>query len=158
MGERFAGDRKEGRWLLASAEDRLKAWLVPKVPPWLETYHLTLTTVLWCALVIAAGWLGRADVLIVALLARYHRRTGPRTRHPAYRALSGKNRIRVAKLAAILRVADALERAHSQRVRDFSVEITRNKIRLNLVGVSDAAVERLAMQSKGDLFHDVFGL
>ena len=40
----------------------------------------------------------------------------------------------------------------------LSVEITSNKLRLTLSGVNDAAVERLAMQSKGDLFHDVFGL
>jgi exopolyphosphatase/guanosine-5'-triphosphate,3'-diphosphate pyrophosphatase len=102
--------------------------------------------------------LARPDVLTVSLLARYHRRSGPRTRHATYRSLSGPERIRTAKLAAILRVADALERAHSQRVKSFTTEITGNKIRLTLVGVTDAAVERLAMQSKGDLFQDVFGL
>ena len=102
--------------------------------------------------------LSRPDVLTVSLIARYHRRSGPKTRHADYRSLPGPERIRVSKMAAIMRVADALERAHSQRVRDFSVEITRNKIRLNLIGVTNAAVERLAMQSKGDLFHDVFGL
>ncbi len=98
------------------------------------------------------------DVLTISLVARYHRRSGPRLRHAAYRNLSADDRIRVSKLAALLRVADALERAHTQRIRDFSVEISRHKIQLNLEGVSDAAVERLAMQSKGDLFHDVFGL
>jgi len=98
------------------------------------------------------------DVMTISLVARYHRRSGPRLRHAAYRNLSADDRIRVSKLAALLRVADALERAHTQRIRDFSVEISRHKIQLNLEGVSDAAVERLAMQSKGDLFHDVFGL
>ena len=102
--------------------------------------------------------LSRPDVAIVSLVARYHRHSGPRLRHPGYRNLTEPDRIRVAKIAAILRVADALERAHSQRVRDISVEFLPNKMRLNLIGVTDAAVERLAMQSKGDLFHDVFGL
>ena len=64
----------------------------------------------------------------------------------------------VAKLTAILRVADALDRAHAQRVREFSTEITKSRLRLTLSGVTDAAVERLAMQSKGDVFQDVFGL
>ncbi|HJM65165.1 MAG: hypothetical protein CMN05_06610 [Roseibacillus sp.] len=102
--------------------------------------------------------LSRTDVMTISLVARYHRRSGPRLRHAAYRNLSADDRIRVSKLAALLRVADALERAHTQRIRDFSVEIFRHKIQLNLEGVSDAAVERLAMQSKGDLFHDIFGL
>ena len=94
----------------------------------------------------------------ISLVAKYHRRSGPRLRHDDYRNLSADDRIRVSKLAALLRVADALERAHTQRIRDFSVEIFRHKIQLNLEGVSDVTVERLAMQSKGDLFHDVFGL
>jgi len=102
--------------------------------------------------------LARLDLQIVALVARYHRRSGPKLRHPAYAALGNRDRIRVSKLAAILRVADALERTHSQRVSDLSVTITSQRLSLHLVGVSDAAVERLAMQSKGDLFQDVFGL
>lgn len=102
--------------------------------------------------------LGRLDVQVVSLVARYHRRSGPNTRHAGYRALPVRDRIRVGKLSALLRVADALERAHSQRVRELVVEITRDKLRILLPGVSDAAVERLAMKSKGTVFHDVFGL
>lgn len=102
--------------------------------------------------------LGRLDVQVVSLIARYHRQSGPKPTHAAYRTLTTPDRIRVAKLAAILRVADALERAHSQRVKDISVKLLRSKLHLTLHGVSDAAVERLAMQSKGNVFHDVFGL
>ena len=102
--------------------------------------------------------LSRLDVTMISLVARYHRGAGPRLRHQAYAALSGKERMRVAKMSAILRVADALEKAHLQRVTDFHVDILPGKMRLTLNGVNDAAVERLAMQSKGDLFHDIFGL
>ena len=102
--------------------------------------------------------LGRLDVQVVALVARYHRQSGPRTSHQGYRALGTHDRIRVSKLASLIRVADALERTHSQRVRDVAIRETRSKLRISLKGVSDAAVERLAMQSKGDLFQDVFGL
>ncbi|MDD2600445.1 MAG: hypothetical protein PHO37_14680 [Kiritimatiellae bacterium] len=58
----FQGDKKEGTWLLAKAEGKLKNWLVPKVPLWLETYHLTLTTLLWCALIIAFSFLARYKI------------------------------------------------------------------------------------------------
>ena len=102
--------------------------------------------------------LGKLDVVVVAMVARYHRQSGPKISHSAYRNLTTRDRIRVSKLSAILRVADALERAHSQRVRDIIVKCLRSKIHLTLSGVTDATVERLAMQSKGSLFHDVFGL
>jgi phosphatidylglycerophosphate synthase len=53
----FQGDKKEGTWLLAEWEGKLKNWLVPKVPKCIETYHLTLTTLLWCALIIFCSWI-----------------------------------------------------------------------------------------------------
>lgn len=58
----FHGDKKEGTWLLANAENRLKNWLVPKVPPNIETYHLTMTTVLWCALIILFSFLAAYNI------------------------------------------------------------------------------------------------
>lgn len=102
--------------------------------------------------------LDRMDVTIVALVARYHRHSGPVLDHPSYAALSTDDRIRVAKLAALLRVADALERTHAQRVAGIEIRRDSGKLRLRLPGLADAAVERLAMASKADLFEEVFGL
>ena len=102
--------------------------------------------------------LDRLDVTIVALVARYHRHSGPRLEHPSYAALSTEDRIRVCKLAALLRVADALERTHVQRVATIEIRRESGKLRIRLPGLADAAVERLAMASKADLFEQVFGL
>jgi exopolyphosphatase/guanosine-5'-triphosphate,3'-diphosphate pyrophosphatase len=102
--------------------------------------------------------LDRMDVTIVALVARYHRHSGPVLDHPSYAALSTDDRIRVSKLAAMLRVADALERTHAQRVSQLEIRRESGKLRLRLPGLVDAAVERLAMTSKADLFEQVFGL
>jgi len=102
--------------------------------------------------------LDRLDVTIVALVARYHRHSGPRLDHPSYAALSTDDRIRVCKLAALLRVADALERTHAQRVAQLEIRIASGKLRIRLPGLVDADVERLAMASKADVFEQVFGL
>jgi exopolyphosphatase/guanosine-5'-triphosphate,3'-diphosphate pyrophosphatase len=102
--------------------------------------------------------LDRKDVTTVALVSRYHRHSGPKPDHPKYNELGTSERIRVSKLAAILRVADALERTHDQRVHEIVVTRRDRRLHLNLPGLSDAAVERLAMQSKADLFKQVFGL
>ena len=58
----FHGDKKEGTWLLADAEQRLKNWLVPKVPAGVETYHLTMMTVVWCALIILFSFLASYNI------------------------------------------------------------------------------------------------
>lgn len=102
--------------------------------------------------------LGRDDVTLVALVARYHRHATPQPDHPTYSALSTADRIRVCKMAAILRVADALERTHHQRVAEIEIHREPSKLRLRLPGLADAAVERLAMAAKADLFEQTFGL
>ena len=43
----FAGDKKIGKSLLTNVENQFKYWAVPKIPKYIETYHLTLLTVLW---------------------------------------------------------------------------------------------------------------
>ena len=102
--------------------------------------------------------LDRQDITMIAMVSRYHRHSGPRIDHPNYRDLETADRIRVAKLSALLRVADALERTHDQRVHEILLRRDDRRLRLVLPGVTDAAVERLAMASKGDLFEQVFGL
>ncbi len=102
--------------------------------------------------------LSHSDVTIIALIARYHRNEGPKTTHQHYKELNTADRIRVSKLASIIRVADALERSHSSRVTDIKTKITEKKFHLYLKGVTTSAVEHLAMRSKGDVFQDIFGL
>lgn len=102
--------------------------------------------------------LSERERTLVALVARYHRMSPPKPTHKLYQALPHEERIRISKLASILRVADALERTHSARVRDLEVSVVKNKLVLQLKDVSDATTERLALEGKADLFRDVFGL
>jgi hypothetical protein len=58
---RFNGDKKADKPLLHDAETRLKEFLVPLVPQFVETYHLTLSSLIWCVFIIAFGFLSRYD-------------------------------------------------------------------------------------------------
>jgi len=58
----FKGDQKEGRWMLADGEEKLKQWLLPKVPKRIETYHLTLSTIPWCLMIILCSFLSRYNI------------------------------------------------------------------------------------------------
>jgi len=102
--------------------------------------------------------LSRPELRLVALVARYHRRADPRPNHRGYRRLSEEDRAIVRKLAALLRVADALDRAHSQEVKGVSCLVKKRSVRLRIEGTGDLLVERWALQRKGRLFRAEFGL
>ncbi|RPI04014.1 MAG: Ppx/GppA family phosphatase [Zetaproteobacteria bacterium] len=102
--------------------------------------------------------LSREEHVLVAHVARYHRRAAPQPTHLEYMALPRDKRILVSKLAALLRVADALDRAHTAQVRDFRCERLDDELVLNIPGVSDLTLERQAVAQKSDLFTDIFGL
>ena len=102
--------------------------------------------------------LSRREIEIVALVARYHRHSPPKHSHSGYQDLSRSDRLLVAKLASILRVADALERSHSQRVRELRVSIEDRRLEITARGLEDVSLEQLAVNDKGDLFRQIFGL
>jgi phosphatidylglycerophosphate synthase len=58
----FAGDRKVGQSILSAPEKALVSWGTPKIPAWLETYHLTLLTVLWSGLNALFGFLAKDNI------------------------------------------------------------------------------------------------
>lgn len=101
--------------------------------------------------------LSRLDVEIVGLLARYHRHGAPNTRKRFFAELEERDRMRVQKLSALLRVADALESAHNNRISDFKVVMGGKSIDLVVPKVQDLTIENMALASKGDLFTDIFG-
>lgn len=101
--------------------------------------------------------LSRSDVEVVGLLARYHRHGVPTINDRTYAELDQPNRLRVQKLAALLRVADAMERAHSHRITTFSVRYNNRRLELLVPGVHDLTLENLALRSKADLFTAIFG-
>ena len=58
----FQGDKKFGQSILHKQEEWLKQKLIPWVPQWLETNHLTLMTIAWSVLVVAFSYLARINV------------------------------------------------------------------------------------------------
>ena len=96
---------------------------------------------------------------IVANLARYHRKAAPTISHKAYRALAVDDRELVRRLAAILRPADGLDRAHENAVSSLSA--TRRFPTLwnvTLYGAGDLSYAAWAAERKAGLFEDVFGV
>lgn len=102
--------------------------------------------------------LRKSDKDIVANVVRYHRRAAPKTTHIPYMSLPKSDRATVSKLAAILRVADALDHSHQQKIKDFQVDVTDKYYQIWVSDeVGDISMEREDLKTKGMMFADVFG-
>ncbi|MHB1073289.1 MAG: Ppx/GppA phosphatase family protein [Gemmatimonadaceae bacterium] len=86
-----------------------------------------------------------ADRLVVANVARYHRGKEPRKKHAAYGELDRLLRARVRRLAALLRVADGLDRGHVAAVGELKVRRLQQALRLQPVPVVPGAPLRLEL-------------
>jgi exopolyphosphatase/guanosine-5'-triphosphate,3'-diphosphate pyrophosphatase len=98
---------------------------------------------------------------IVANIARYHRKGPPDPAHPAYRDLSKESRGKVRGLAAILRIADALDREHKQKIESVRAAVDRSAGRVTLFlrgGDGDRELEEWTVGAKASLWRDEYEL
>ena len=102
--------------------------------------------------------LNRNEVQIVAHIARYHRRSGPKLTHLEYTSLPRETRVTINKLAAILRVADALSRGHIKQISSLTFERHGDELIVHVPGQIDFILEKRAVADKGDMFEDVYGM
>ena len=99
-------------------------------------------------------------VSLVAQVARYHRRSFPKPQHQDFQRLDKADQLLVRKLAAILRIADALDRDHVQRVSHVRIELSENELSIvcALREGNDLGVSGWAMKKKADMFEELFGV
>jgi exopolyphosphatase/guanosine-5'-triphosphate,3'-diphosphate pyrophosphatase len=114
-------------------------------------------------LIVHAELLGMtpAERVMVANVARYHRGTTPRREHRTYASLDRNLRRRIKRLAAILRVADGLDRGHSGAVEDVQIELTQTELEIRVIPTSDSYDLRLELwgaSRKSDLLEELLGL
>ena len=93
---------------------------------------------------------------VIANIARYHRGSLPKERHPEYAALNAADRDNVEKLGGIVRLADALDRSHDSRITDISCKVNSSEIQLDLSSTSDCQNEIVEAERKKDLFEHAF--
>lgn len=94
--------------------------------------------------------------VVVGCVARYHRRALPSPSHVSFKKLSNDDRARVRKLAALLKLADALDREHRSKVRRISVDIGKHAVTLRVRAEGDLSLERWTVGRKAPLFEQVF--
>jgi exopolyphosphatase / guanosine-5'-triphosphate,3'-diphosphate pyrophosphatase len=95
---------------------------------------------------------------LAALVARYHRRSRPKSTHLEYMAMSRERRTVMNKLAAILRIADALDASRLQHVKDIEFKLGDKGMVIVIPTTADLSLEEHTIELKGDLFEDIYGL
>ena len=97
------------------------------------------------------------ETAIVSNIARYHRRGLPQQSHLPYVALDRRDRLIVDKLGAILRIANALDAEHLQKVKDLKLVRRDRAWVLEVDGEGDLTMEQLATTARADMFVETYG-
>ncbi len=97
-----------------------------------------------------------AERAVIANVARYHRGSLPKERHPEYAVLNSADRKTVCRLGAIVRVADALDRSHDSRVSDLRCSREGDQVHIQVQSALDCENEMREAERKRDLFEQAF--
>jgi len=95
------------------------------------------------------------QLLIVANVARYHRKSPPGEDDENLIELNDDQRDEVEKLSAILRIAEGLDRSHRQSVRDIAVR-ANGQVKFVVRARSDAASEIASAEKRAKYFAELF--
>lgn len=102
--------------------------------------------------------LGTADLRLAARVARYHRRATPKMTHDEYVDMTVEERICVSKLAAILRVANALDQLRPSRAFELDTEIVDKRFVVTVRSALDLTLTRHHLVERAEMFRAVFGM
>lgn len=101
--------------------------------------------------------LSKSNTALVAEIAKYHRgKTLPQD-EDTFAMLPRTERMTILKLTAILRIADALDRSHSQKLENLSFKFQGDTLFINTKDYKNTMIEKLALSEKSAIFESVFG-
>jgi len=94
---------------------------------------------------------------IIANVINCHRGDPPAQSDIDFMSLQREERVLVLKMASILRIADSLDRGHSQHIKKITVERRFETVVLHAERTFDFTMELISLEEKGGMFQDVFG-
>ncbi|MGE3178821.1 MAG: Ppx/GppA phosphatase family protein [Vicinamibacterales bacterium] len=97
------------------------------------------------------------EVETMALIARYHRRATPKRKHDPFGSLPRRQRQTVRTLAAMLRLAEGLDRSHAQAITGLELHDRGEDALLQIRASGDAELEVWAAARHAAPFEAVLG-
>jgi len=98
----------------------------------------------------------KIELQIVACVARYHRKAHPAQSHRVYGDLDSRSQLIVNQLAALLRIADGLDRGHDAATRKVRVERLGGGVRICVAQRRPSQIDIDGAMRKRKLFEEVF--
>ena len=95
---------------------------------------------------------------IVSEIARYHSTESPRPDQLHYHNLAPDIQMTIAKLVAILRLADALDDSHQQKIEKLTVSLKNDQLTITAFSPQDLSLEKWAFNRKSQLFNELYGI
>jgi exopolyphosphatase/guanosine-5'-triphosphate,3'-diphosphate pyrophosphatase len=97
------------------------------------------------------------EIRSIACIARYHRKSHPKTSHREFMLLPEDWKTIVKKLSAILRIADAFDRTHNSLVKDIKVKVNKNSVVFNIPNkLEEIEIELWSIGRKKKLFENIY--
>lgn len=101
--------------------------------------------------------MNKDEIRIVSQIALWHREGKTMLDDETFQAIPREERLIILKLTAVLRVADCLDRSHTQRIKDFNLSFKNNTMTIVTDGTHQNILEKIAVAEKSDLFESIFG-
>ncbi|GMA69712.1 exopolyphosphatase [Leuconostoc litchii] len=102
--------------------------------------------------------LSTSEQRMIASIARYHSAETPDNALRSTQDFSPRQRIRIAKMAALLRLADALDDSRLQKISKLTVSVGLEKVTVTGQTTADLQLEIYIFAQKAHFFEAVFGL
>ncbi len=100
----------------------------------------------------------RAELQLIACVARYHRKGLPERSHKVFRDLEAAEQSFATCLASLLRIADGLDRCHRASVESVTAARDSDGVSIRVRQRFASPEDLAAAQKKADLFEKTFGL
>ncbi|MBU6330019.1 MAG: Ppx/GppA family phosphatase [Acidobacteria bacterium] len=98
------------------------------------------------------------EIELIALVARYHRKSSPKVKHPEFARLRPEEQDRVRSMAAILRLGIALDRSHRAPVAGLDVLLPDDgRVIIEVTPAGDPSLELQAAEERRGLLEEVLG-
>ncbi len=98
------------------------------------------------------------DMEVIALVSKYHGMVTPGNISEEFAGLPKQKQLMTAKLISILRMADAMDRGHGQKIIIKSVRVKDKKLMIKGTSHVDTTLEEWNFEKKAQYFKEVFGI
>lgn len=95
---------------------------------------------------------------LIASIAFYHNRDISDFNSGPYIYLSPEEKVMVSKLAAIMRLADSLNRSHAQKFSDIEVKLGDEGLVITIASQKNTELEQWSFMEKKEFYEEVFGI